>query len=164
MSFKVYNGPAPTAAAQQKVPVAAGIKTMLQLATPVTAKYIRLTSWGFSLDVVTAGQVELLQTDTAATVTAHVAAGIQNQDPNGSPSQLQLGAALTGYTATVENAPTVTRVFDAEQVATTSEATYTYQFMPDERPIVAVNKFLRVRSTFAATTSSMTCWIVFDEI
>jgi hypothetical protein len=34
--------------------------------------------------------------------------------------------------------------------------------MPDERPIIAVSKFLRVRATFGAAVN-MTCWIVWDE-
>src|SRR5262249_56832252 len=83
--YIAYNGPMPTTAAQQKVTTGTAIKTMLQLSTPST-RMIQVLSWGYSLDgVPTAGvgQIELIQTDVAATVTAHVASGVQNLDPNG---------------------------------------------------------------------------------
>jgi hypothetical protein len=156
----------PTTAAQQKVTTGTAIKTMLQIATPST-RQIQLISWGFTLDGVpgSAGQVELIQTDVAATVTAHVASGIQPLDPNAPASLCVGGTALTGYTATVENTTTASRTFDANLVPPTAGATdinYVYQWMPDERPIVAISKFLRVRATFGAAVN-MTCWICFDE-
>lgn len=165
--YKCFNGPAPTIAAQQKVSTGTVIKTMLQIAPPST-RQMQLISWGFTLDGVpgSAGQVELIQTDVAAsTGTAHVAAGVQPLDPNAPASLVQLGAALTGYTFTTEGATTATRTFDANLVPPTAGATdinYYYQWMPDERPIVAVSKFLRVRATFGAAVN-MTCWVVWDE-
>lgn len=142
---------------------------MLQLATPST-RQIQVISWGFSLDAAPAttgvGVVELLQTDVAATVTAHVAAGVQKLDPNAPDTLLTLGVAATGYTATAEGTITATRVFDAQEVAGVSNGAapinYAYQFMPDERPILAVSKFLRVRVTFSAAVN-MLCWITHDE-
>lgn len=162
--YKTWNGPMPTTAGQAKVAVANGVKTMLQLSTPST-RQIQLIAWGYSLDVATAGEVELLQTDVAATVTAHVAAGVQPLDPNAPASLLTLGTGNTGYTATVEGSTTATRVFDTQFVAATAppNLSYAYQWMPDERPIIAVSKFLRVRATFAATTSSMVTWVCWDE-
>lgn len=157
----------PTTAAQAKVTTGTVIKTMLQLSTPST-RQIQLISWGYSLDIApgAASVVELLQTDVAATVTAHVAAGVQPLDPNAPPSLLTLGASNTGYSATVEGATTAARVFDVVQVPLAvgaTDLTYAYQWMPDERPIIAVSKFLRVRATFATSSSNMTCWIVWDE-
>lgn len=162
--YKAWNGPMPTTAAQQKVAVANGVKTLLQLSTPAT-RQIQLIAWGYTIDTATAGQIELLQTDVAATVTAHVAAGVQPLDPNAPASLLTLGVANTGYTASVEGATTATRVFDAQLIAAAAppNLSYSYQFMPDERPIIAISKFLRVRTTFAATTSSVSCWIEWDE-
>ena len=144
--------------------MANGVKTMLQLSTPAT-RQIQLISWGFTLDTATAGVVELLQTNVAATVTAHVAAGVQPLDPNSPASLLTLGVSNTGYTATVEGATTVTRVFDVQQVAASAppNLSYFYQWAPGERPIVAVSTVLRVRTTFAATTSSMITSICWDE-
>jgi len=165
--FKTWNSAMPTTAAQAAVTTGTAIKTMLQLATPST-RQIQLISWGFSIDDTAGadGVVELLQTDVAATVTAHVAAGVQPLDPNAPASLLTLGTSATGYTSTSEGTPTACRVFDAVSLsATTAESpyTYTYQFMPDERPIVAVSKFLRVRATTPTTAVDMRCWICWDE-
>lgn len=165
--YKTWNGAMPTTAAQAKVTTGTAIKTMLQLATPST-RQIQLISWGYSLDVApgAASVVELLQTDVAATVTAHGATGVQSLDPNAPASLLTLGTSATGYTATAEGTPTATRVFDVVEIPLTAGATdltYSYQWMPDERPIIAVSKFLRVRATFATSASNMVCWVVWDE-
>jgi hypothetical protein len=165
--YKTWNGAMPTTAAQVKVTTGTAIKTMLQLSTPST-RQIQLISWGFSLDVApgAASVVELLQTDVAATVTAHVAAGVQPLDPNAPPSLLTLGTANTGYTATAEGSTTASRVFDVKEIPLTAGATdltYSYQWMPDERPIVAISKFLRVRVTFATSASNMVTWVCWDE-
>jgi hypothetical protein len=163
-----FNGPAPTTAAQQSVTTGTAIKTMLQLATPAS-RMIQLLEWGFSLDDPPGadGVVELLQTDVAATVTAHVAAGVPNLDPNGTASLLTLGASATGYTATAEGTITATRVFDVmslSSVSGESSLQYVRQWMPDARPIIPVSKFLRVRATTPTTASDMRCWIVFNEV
>lgn len=166
--YKCWNGAMPTTAAQPKVAMANGVKTMLQLATPST-RQLQIISWGFSIDLAptAAGTVELLQTDVGATITQHVAAGIQPLDPNAPASQLLIATTgQTGYTASAEGTTTASRVFDTKQipiVAGSTDLTYSYQFMPDERPIMAISKFLRVRTTFGATTSSMTCWVTWDE-
>src|SRR6185369_5037608 len=111
--YKTWNGAMPTTAAQVKVAVANGVKTLLQLSTPATRE-IQLISWGFSIDTATAGVIELMQTDVAATVTAHVAAGVQPLDPNAPASLLTLGTANTGYTASAEGSTTASRVFDVQ--------------------------------------------------
>lgn len=165
--YKTWNGAMPTTAAQVKVTTGTAIKTMLQLATPAT-RQIQLISWGFSLDVApgAASVVELLQTDVAATVTAHVASGVQPLDPNAPASLLTLGTSATGYTATAEGTTTASRVFDVKEIplaAGATDLTYVYQWMPDERPIVAASKFLRVRATFATTASNMTTFVAWDE-
>ena len=156
-----------TTAAMAKVTTGTAIKTMLQLATPST-RQIELISWGYSLDVApgAASVVELLQTDVAATVTAHSASGVQPLDPNAPASLLALGTSATGFTATVEGSTTATRTFDAVEIplaAGATDLTYSYQWMPDERPIVAVSKFLRVRVTFATSASNMLTWVRYGE-
>src|SRR5512144_1340748 len=94
--YKTWNGPMPTTAAQVKVTTGTAIKTMLQIATPATRQF-QIISWGYSLDAAPAttgtGVVELLQTDVAATVTAHVASGVQPLDPNAPASLAALGVA-----------------------------------------------------------------------
>jgi hypothetical protein len=156
----------PTTAAQAKVTTGTAIKTMLQLSTPST-RQIQLISWGFSLDAApgTLGVAELLQTDVAATVTAHVAAGVQPLDPNAPASLLTLGTANTGYTASAEGTTTASRVFDVHEIpvaAGSSDMTYEKVWMPDARPIVAISKFVRVRVTFGAAVNMVT-WVTWDE-
>lgn len=167
--FKCFNGPMATTAAQAAVTTGTAVKTMLQLSTPST-RQIQLISWGYSIDDPAGadGVIELLQTDVGATVTAHVASGVQPLDPNAPASLLTLGTGATGYTASVEGTPTATRVFDALSLSSTSaEAAatmaYSYQWMPDERPIIAVSRFLRVRATTPTTAVDMRCWVCWDE-
>lgn len=165
--YKTWNGPMPTTAAQAAVTTNTAIETLLQLATPST-RQLQIISWGFSLDDPPGadGVIELLQTDVAATVTAHVAAGVQPLDPNAPASLLTLGTSATGYTATAEGSITATRMFDAVSLSSGSGESpllYAYQFMPDERPIVAVSKFLRVRVTTPTTGVGARCWVVWDE-
>jgi hypothetical protein len=165
--YKTWNGPMPTTAAQQSVTTGTSIKTMLQLATPST-RQIQLISWGFSIDDVPGadGVIELLETDVAATVTQHVAAGVQPLVPGAPASLLTLGTSATGYTSSSEGSTTTTRVFDSVSLSsTTSESplVYTWQWMPDERPIVAVSKFLRIRATTPTTAVDLRCWVCWDE-
>lgn len=165
--YKIWNGAAATTAAQAVDSTTSGVKTTLQLATPST-RQIQLISWGFSCDEAPDagnGVVELLQTNTAATVTASVAADIVKLDPNQPDSLLTLGTSATGYTATAEGTVSATRVFDVAEIPTvhTNVLHYTYQWMPDERPIVAVSRFLRVRTTFPDTVTSLVAWVCWDE-
>lgn len=170
MAYKGYNGPMPTTAAQAKVTTGTAIKTMLQLATPSTTQ-MRIISWGWETDAAPAttgvGVWELIQTDVAATVTAHVAAtGLPNMDPNGTTSKLTVGTSASGYTGTAEGSTTASRVFDVSEVAGVSNGATTRggrTFMPSEQPIVAVSKFLRVRCTYSAAVNAV-CWVVWEEI
>jgi hypothetical protein len=158
-----------TTAATVKVTTGTSIKTMLQIATPAT-RQLTIIGWGFSLDAAPAttgvGVVELIDTDTAATVTAHVAAGVQPLVPGMPASLMTLGTTATGYTASGEGTPAASRLHDATEIAGVSNGafpiTYRYQFMPDERPIIAVSRFLRVRVTFSAAVN-MLCFVVWDE-
>ena len=165
--YIIWNGAAPTTAALAKVTTGTAIKTMLQVATPSTTM-VTLISWGYTLDAVpgsTGGQIELIETDVAATVTAHVAAGVMPLMPGIPASLLTLGTAATGYTATVEGTTTASRVFDAGLIPPTAGAddlTYDYEFMPDARPVINVSKFLRVRVTFAAAVN-MNCYVVVEQ-
>lgn len=141
---------------------------MLQLATPAT-RMIQILEWGFSLDDPPGadGVIELLQTDVAATVTAHVASGVFPLDPNGTASLLTLGTTATGYTASGEGTVTATRPFDVASLSSVSGESglsYVRTFMPDDRPIVAVSKFLRVRATTPTTGSDMRCFVTFQEV
>lgn len=165
--YIVWNAPMQTTAAVAKVATGTSIKTMLQIATPST-RQCQLIKWGYSIDAApSSGVVELLQTDVAATVTAHVASGVQQLDPNAPNSLMTLGTSATGYTASAEGTVAATRSFDAVNIVASGSTAapslfYVHQWMPDERPIVAISKFLRVRVTMGSTVN-MNCFVVFDE-
>jgi hypothetical protein len=77
-----------------------------------------------------------------------------------------LGVSNSGYTGTAEGTPAAVRVFDAMSLSSTSGESrldYAYQFMPDERPVVNVSKFLRVRITTPTTGVGARSWIVWEE-
>jgi hypothetical protein len=165
--FKTWNAVMPTTAAQAAVTTGTAIKTMLQVATPATTR-ATLLSWGFSSDDPPGADavIELIQTDVAATVTAHSASGIQALDPGAPASFCVGGVNATGFTATVEGTPTATRTFDTvglSSVSGESPLVYSYQFMPDERPVVASSKFLRVRATTPTTAMDLRCWVCWSE-
>lgn len=170
MSYIAFNGAMPTTAALAKVTTGTTIKTLQQLATPAS-RQMKLIEWGFSLDTAPAttgvGQVELLQTDVAATVTAYSASGIMNLDPNGTASLLTLGTTASGFSASGEGSTTVARVFDNQLVAGVSNGSdpinWARTFMPGYQPIVAISRFLRVRCTFSAAVNILT-WVIWDEI
>lgn len=161
--YKCWNGAQAGTSAIAAVATGTSTKTMLQIATPSTRE-IQLISWGFTLNAPPNGTIELLQGNVAATVTAHVAAGIQPLDPNAPPSLMTLGTGATGYTATVEGTITASRTFDQLIYTSTgdSQFKYAWQWMPDERPIVAVSSFLRVRVTMGSSVN-MSCWVCWDE-
>jgi len=154
------NGAMPTTAALVKVTTGTAIKTLLQLATPST-RDIRIVEWGISFDgAPSAIQCELVQTDVAATVTAHVAAGVQPyNDPNAPASLLTLGTSATGYTGSAEGTITATRYGDF-QILTTN--TYVKQWPLGREFRVPVSKFLRVRVTAAAAVNAST-YVVWKE-
>jgi hypothetical protein len=161
--YVTYNGVAPATAALAKVTTGTAIKTLLQLAPPST-RSITVVEWGISFDGSAAATpivAELVQTAVAATVTAHIAAGVMPYDTNDTVvSQLTLGTAGTGYTASAEGTPGVSRLFDCQLIAPSSG--YVKQFPLGERPRVLAGTFLRVRVTAAAAVNAI-CYVVFNE-
>ncbi len=156
--YLVANGPMPTTAAIPRVATGTVIKTMLQLATS-SGKPVRIEEWGIGFDGTAAGTpiaCELVETGSiAATVTAHVSAGVMNYDfvNDGGASSLTLGTSATGYTATVEGATTATRVADMQLVP--PSGSYVKQYPLGREFIVPGSRILRVRVTAAATVN---CW------
>lgn len=167
--YTAWNGPMPTTAAQASVSTGTAIKTMLQIQAPSSRK-LTVIAWGYSIDTAqaAAGTVELLETGTvAATVTAHVAAGVQPTDAGSPAALVQLGTANTGYTASAEGTITATRVFDAHRHNSGSSGAspvmaYTRLFLPFEQPVISVSSFLRVRATMG-TSAGMLAWIRWCE-
>lgn len=162
-SYIAYNGPMVTTAAFVPVTTGVAIKTLLQIATPSTRPF-RIIEWGISFDgsaAATPIKCELVQTDVAATVTAHVAAGVQPfNDPNAPASLATLGTAATGYTASVEGTITATRYGDVQLVAPTNQ--YLKQYPLGREFEVAVSRFLRVRVT-AGTAVNATTFVAWEE-
>jgi propanediol dehydratase large subunit len=131
------NGPMPTAAAQLAVTTGTAIKTMLQIATPATRQI-------------------------NATVTAHVAAGVQPYDNPDSPASLvTLGTAATGYTSSAEGTIVAIRYADIEAIPI-GVGSYTWEWAMGRGFVVGESRFLRVRMT-TATAVNAVCWVVWSE-
>lgn len=162
-TYIAYNAAMPTTAAIVPVTTGTAIKTMLQIAMP-SSEQMRVIEWGISFDgsaAATPGRCELVETDVAATVTAHVASGIMKYNgPNDVASLATLGTAATGYTATAEGTITATRVLDYQLLPPT--APYVKQFPLGREPEVNLSKFLRVRVTFTAAVNAI-CYVVWEE-
>lgn len=167
-SYLVANGPMATTAPVTKVTTGTATKTMLQV---VPALPIQVIAWGVSFDgsaAATPGYVELIDTGTvAATVTAYGVSDVMPYaDPN-APAQtsgtsgvpLNLGTALSGYTASAEGTITSTRTLDLEQVAPTNQ--FVVQYPLGREPSVAPGRVLRIRMTFA-TAVNASVWCAFE--
>lgn len=161
--YVAYNGAMPTTASLAPVTTGTAIKTLLQIASPST-RPLTIVEWGISFNGSSAStpiQCELIQTDVAATVTAHVAAGVMPlTDPNAAASLVTLGTSATGYTATAEGSTTTTRIFDYQQVAGTNQ--YVKQWPLGREPVLPISKFLRVRVTATVAVSAI-CYAVWGE-
>lgn len=163
--YMIANGPAQTTAAFAPVTTGTAIKTMLQVQCSATA-VMEIVEWGISLDGFAAalpGRVELIETDVAATVTAHVTAGITKLDGSalsgGDPvtNRILVGTGATGYTATAEGTTTASRNLDGPQfIAPTTQ--FIRQFPLGERPILRTTGFLRIRVTFGTAVNAY-CWV-----
>jgi hypothetical protein len=162
-SYIAYNGPMVTTAAFAGVTTGTAVKTLLQVATPATRMFT-VTAWGIAFDGSAAAapiKCELMDTNVAATVTAHVAAGVQPYSHIGSPASLAtLGTSATGYTATAEGTITGTTYGDIQYVP--PNGGYSYEFSLGREWTVAVSRFIRIRVTAAAAVNAV-CWLRWEE-
>lgn len=167
--YRAYNSAMATTAAVATVTTGTSIKTMLQIATPST-RLAMILGWGFSIEEPPGADsiFELLQTDVAATVTAHGATGVQPLDAGMPASLMTLGTSATGFTATAEGSITATRMFD--EVTMSSVSAEAAPFMKYEKrwdnwdgPIIPISRFVRVRATTPTTAVDMRCWIEWAE-
>lgn len=164
--YIIYNGPSPTTAAQAPVTTGTAIKTLLQVKPLVR---VRIVEWGISFSGSTAAagiEAELLETGTVfATVTAHVAAGIQKfDDPTAvdpTTALFAVGTTATGYTSTGEGTITATRVFDAQLIQPTNQ--YVHPFPLGREPRVEAASSARIRVTAAAAVNAI-CYMVVEPI
>lgn len=163
-AYAAWNGPMPTTAAQVPVTTGTAIKTLLQIAPPSTLD-IQVIEWGLSFDGAAAAtpiKCELLETDVAATVTAHVAAGIpaQNREGLAIASLVTLGTTATGYTATAEGSITTVRMLDAQLISPTNQNWKQYPL--GRETMCRASKFLRVRVTAAAAVNAY-AYVIWEE-
>lgn len=164
--YKIFNGPAPTTAAQAPVTTGTAIKTMLQvkLNSGVQGTIIE---WGISFDgsaAATPGKCELLTTGTVfATVTAFSSGDITKfGDPNhpaADTAYFSLGTSASGYTSSAEGTITTTEMFDAQLLPPTQP--YIYQFPLGYQPVLNAGDALRIRVTFAAAINAI-CYILME--
>jgi len=159
----------PTTASLAAVTTNTTIETLLQVSPPST-RQLQVVGWGYTLDDPPGADAvfELLQTDVAATVTAHTSTGIVKWDPNGTASLVTLGTTNTGYTSTGEGSITATRVFDARSLSSASgESILEYEKnwppVPGMGPLVAVSTFLRVRCFTPTTGVGARTWVDYLE-
>jgi len=166
--YQIFNGPSPTTAAQVVVTTGTAIKTLLQVQVSATV-VAKIIEWGISFDgsaAATPIKVELIETDAAATVTAHVTAGIVRLDAeaiaSGDPvtNRILVGTAATGYTGSAEGSTTVSRVFDAQLIAPTNQ--YVKQFPLGREPVCKNGTFFtRVRVTAGAAVNAY-CYVTLQ--
>ena len=170
--YLIGNYAMPTTAAPTPVTTGTAIKTMLQVKPSATAA-CRIIGWGYSLDSSAAsvsGKIELIQTDVAATVTAHTATGIVEYDSmaliGGDPTTnlIQVGTTATGFTATAEGTITDTHMLTGprfETTNTTFAVNWSEQFPLGREPRIQPALFARIRVTFA-TAVNMYCWMIVE--
>lgn len=163
--YLLQNGAAGLTAAPVAVTTGTAIKTLLQFKPSATVA-ARIIEWGISFDgsaAATPGKVELLESDVAATVTAHATADITKYDADalvgGDPvtNLIQVGTTSTGYTASAEGTTTVARLFDLQYIAGTNQ--YVKQFPLGREPVLQVAKFARIRVTFGAAVNAY-CYMI----
>jgi hypothetical protein len=162
-TYRAYNFAMPTTASPTLVTTGTAVKTMLQVATPSTED-MTVVEWGVMIDAgATIVRAELIETDVAATVTAHVAAGVIKMNAptaTAPPSGVTLGTAATGYTATAEGTITATRLLDFTVLTAASREWHQYPL--GREPQMGVSKFLRVRVT-ASVAVNLGCYIEWEE-
>jgi hypothetical protein len=163
--FIAGNYPMNTTAIPAAVTTGTVTKTMLQIAT-ATTRPIRVVKWEvqFATSPTAPITCELIDTAAiAATVTAHTATGVQPYDrTTGTPvSTVQLGTALTGYTASAEGTIVATRIADL-QVIPVGVGSYTWEWSLGREFEVGPSRFLRVRMTTATAINAFAA-VTWDE-
>jgi hypothetical protein len=167
MLYKIFNGAMPTTASQVAVATSTSLLTLLQV-KPGATQIIKVREWGISFDgsaAATPGICTLCVTDTAATVTAHVASGIHKYDSEalaaGDPTTniFAVGTTGTGWTATGEGTVGTQRIGDVQQIAPTNQLIY--QFPLGAAWVVQPGEFMRIRVKFAAAINAI-CYVLVE--
>jgi len=169
--YQIFNGATPTTAKFVAVTTGTSIKTLLQVKASATV-LAKIVEWGIKCDAPASACLfvaELLETDVAATVTAHVAAGLNKLDANavagGDPSTnlIQVGTTSTGYTSAGEGSITAVRLFD--QITTTVPNTNGYEFVKQfplgREPVINLGLFGRIR-THTSVAVNAVCYMTVE--
>lgn len=164
--FRIWNGAGPTTAVLPQIATGTNIKTMLQ-ALGATGVILNVKAWGVSMNASAAAegvQWELIETTTvAATVTAHIEAGLvpMNQaalNATGA-SYFNLGTEATGFTSSAEDTVTASRLLDSAIIQPTGERAWEFS-LGNGREISAVS-VVRIRCK-AVTTVNAICWMEIE--
>jgi hypothetical protein len=153
--YQIFNGATPTTAKFVAVTTGTSIKTLLQVKPSATIA-CKIREWGIRVDAPASAALfvaELLETDVAATVTAHVAAGINKMDAaaqmGGDPTTnlFPVGTTSTGYTSAGEGSITAVRLFDSivQTIPSTNGYEFVKQFPLGAEPMLTVSLFARIR-------------------
>lgn len=161
-SYIAYNGPMVTTAPYVPVTTGTATKTMLQIKAGPADPLI-VWKWGLDFDGsgTTPIKCELIHTGTvAATVTAHVAAGVQPLGALQDASASVLSTTGTGYTASAEGTITASRYGSLNSVlpgnGDRNEWSLGREFY------VPANGILRIRVTASAAVNC-SCYVCWDE-
>lgn len=168
MQFLIENGVMPTAAARVKQPTGTSIRTMLQV-KPIVP--MRIVEWGCSFDAFAAaapGEVELIETDVAATMSTQLAEADITKYGDVSDSALAatlftlstIGCAFA-TAAVTEGSVAAVRSLDPTQFMAPSTQPFVKQFPLGYRPMIQAAKFARIRVTFA-TTVNCHCYMLLE--
>jgi hypothetical protein len=169
--YQIFNGATPTTAKFVAVTTGTSIKTLLQVKASATV-LAKIVEWGIKCDAPASACLfvaELLETDVAATVTAHVAAGLNKLDANavagGDPSTnlIQVGTTSTGYTSAGEGSITAVRLFDQITVTVPSSNGYEFvkQFPLGREPVINLGLFGRIR-THTSVAVNAVCYMTVE--
>ena len=124
------------------------VKTILQVKP---GSKIAVVEWGYIITAVPASpvQIELIETDVAATVTSGSILNCNN--PGLTTSLATTGTSATGYNASAEGTITATRLLDQ----TMDQGPYFHKQFPLDREYeVLSGKYLRIRATPTTSASS----------
>lgn len=167
MRFLIATAPRPTTSIMAVIATGTALKTLLQVKPGATVP-MKIFEWGISFKGFAAAEpvkVELGEYSHAATVTAHVAAGIQKLDPEallvGDPTTdlFEVGTTATGYNSSSENASmNDSRIFDPQLIAPTSQ--YIKQYSLGQEPVIQKALFGGIRVHAPATVDAYAYMIV----
>lgn len=156
-----------TTAAPTGVTTGTSIKTMLQIQPPST-RGLYVVAFGVEFFTVLTAPVTVELVDTAAvaaTVTAHVAAGVQPYDDAASVatavSAVTLGTSATGYTASAEGSVTSTRMGKCK-VVPIGAAEWEWEWSFGREWYVPASHNLRIRMTTGTAVNAL-CWVLWSE-